>query len=196
MTSKKKEETQQEQVAAEQENQQPQDSKETKGQAEPTSEQPEAPVHSEEDYQTLLAELTEMKDKYLRLSAEFDNFRKRTLREKTQLIETAAASTLEKFLPVVDDIDRAEQSAADAQDVKALGEGIALIRKNLYKVLADCGVEPMEVVGKELDTDMHEAVTKIPIEDAELKGKVVDAVRKGYTLRGAVLRHAQVVIGE
>ncbi|PIE84341.1 MAG: nucleotide exchange factor GrpE [Bacteroidia bacterium] len=192
MSSKKKDERKPEQVANEPEVQAADAAQPAEAGAGPGA----APEHSEEDYQSLLVELGEMKDKYLRLSAEFDNFRKRTLREKAQLVETAAATTLEKLLPVVDDMDRAEQSAAEAQDVKALGEGISLIRKNLYKVLADCGVEPMEVVGQELDTDMHEAVTKIAVEDPALKGKVVDAIRKGYTLRGAVLRHAQVVIGE
>lgn len=140
--------------------------------------------------------LEEQKKEYLYLRAEFDNYRKRTLREKAELVTQAAAETLGKLLPVVDDFDRALQSSESTDSVEALREGLVLIHKNLKAFMQAAGVTEIQAVGQPLDTDFHDAVTKIPAPSDELKGRVVDVIRKGYMLNGNVLRHAQVVIGE
>lgn len=140
--------------------------------------------------------LEEQKKEYLYLRAEFDNYRKRTLREKAELVTQAAAETLGKLLPVVDDFDRALQSSETSDSVEALREGLVLIHKNLKAFMQTAGLTEIQAVGQPLDTDFHDAVTKIPAPSDELKGRVVDVIRKGYMLNGNVLRHAQVVIGE
>ena len=136
-----------------------------------------------------LSEIEEWKDKYLRLSAEFDNYRKRTLREKADMVTTAAGKTIEQLLPVVDNFELALKSAESS-------DGLTLILKSLQGFLKSSGVSEIEAIGKPLDTDYHDAVTKIAAPNAELKGKIVDVIRKGYLLNGTVLRHAQVVVGE
>ena len=138
----------------------------------------------------------EWKDKYLRLSAEFDNYRKRTLREKADMVTTAAGKTIEQLLPVVDNFELALKSAESTESVEAMRDGLTLILKSLQGFLKSSGVSEIEAIGKPLDTDYHDAVTKIAAPNAELKGKIVDVIRKGYLLNGTVLRHAQVVVGE
>lgn len=148
------------------------------------------------ELEELRQELDATKDRLLRLTAEFDNYRKRTLRERSELISQASGKTLEALLPVVDDFDRAVASSKESQSLPSLLEGLELIRKSLYSFLKREGVEEISAVGLELDTDVHDAVAKIAAPEEKLRGKIVDVVRKGYKLRGVVLRHAQVVVGE
>lgn len=138
----------------------------------------------------------EQKDKYIRLSAEFDNFRKRTLREKADLTKLAGEDILVKILPVVDDFDRALKHIDEAKDIEAVKEGIKLIHSKLAEYLNQQGIKEIEALSKDFDTDVHEAVTKIPAPEEKLKGKVVDVLEKGYFLNEKVIRYSKVVIGE
>ena len=140
--------------------------------------------------------LAELQDRYLRLSAEYDNFRKRTLREKIDLQKSANEVLLSALLPVADDFDRALQSVAEAKDIEAVKEGLTLISGKFKGFLQQQGVKEIEAEKKEFNTDLHEAITKIPAPSKKLKGKVVDVVQKGYFLNDRVLRYAKVVIGE
>jgi molecular chaperone GrpE len=140
--------------------------------------------------------LQEAQDRYLRLSAEFDNYRKRTLKEKTDLLKSAGESTIIKFLPVMDDFDRAMGSIKDAKDIEAVKAGIELIFNKLKESFAQTGIKEIEALHKDFDTDLHEAVTKIPAPDKKLSGKVVDVIEKGYYLNDKVIRFSKVVIGE
>lgn len=138
----------------------------------------------------------EMKDKYLRLSAEFDNYRKRTLREKADMLKYAAEDTLRDMLPVIDDLDRAMQAVESATDIDSLKQGIALITNKFHEFIKGKGVRVIECIGQPLDTDLHEAISKIPAPDEAQKGKIIDVVQKGYTLNEKVMRFAKVVVGE
>jgi len=140
--------------------------------------------------------LAEANEKYLRLSAEFDNYRKRTLKEKMDLTKSAGESIINKLLPVMDDFDRALQLMEEATDCKAMKDGIDLIYAKFNEFLKGNGVKEIEAREKEFDTDLHEAVTKIPAPDKKLKGKVVDVIQKGYYLNEKVIRYAKVVVGE
>lgn len=140
--------------------------------------------------------LAELQDRYLRLSAEYDNFRKRTLKEKIDLQKSANESLLQALLPVADDFERAMQSVHEAKDIEAVKEGMGLILGKFIGFLNQQGVKEIEAVHKDFDTDLHEAITKIPAPTKKLKGKVVDVVQKGYFLNDKVLRFSKVVIGE
>jgi len=140
--------------------------------------------------------MAELQNKYLRLSAEFDNYRKRTLREKIDLQVTAKEDVLSNILPIVDDFERGMDSIETATDIKAVKEGMKLIYTKFSGFLTQQGIKEIAAVGKTFDTDLHEAITKIPVESKKKKGKVVDVVEKGYTLREKVIRYAKVVIGE
>lgn len=142
------------------------------------------------------AQYEEMKDKYLRLSAEFDNYRKRTLREKADMLKYAAEDTLRDMLPVIDDLDRAMQAVESATDIDSLKQGIALITNKFHEFIKGKGVRVIECIGQPLDTDLHEAISKIPASDEAQKGKIIDVVQKGYTLNEKVMRFAKVVVGE
>lgn len=166
-------------------NQQPQDEEEEEKEAE---EEPKEPTTEEK--------LAELQDRYLRLSAEYDNFRKRTLREKIDLQKSANESLLSALLPVADDFDRALQSVEEAKDIEAVKEGMHLISGKFRGFMNQQGVKEIEAEKKEFDTDLHEAITKIPAPSKKLKGKVVDVIQKGYFLNDKVLRYAKVVIGE
>ncbi len=148
---------------------------------------------AEED---LTRKLTEMQDKYLRLSAEFDNYRKRTLREKIELSKTGGESVMVSLLPVIDDFDRALLSMRDTENCTAIRQGLELISVKLSAFLTQNGVSEIEVINEQFNPDMHEAVTGTPVDDASLKGKVVEVIRKGYTLNGKVIRFPKVVVGE
>ena len=137
----------------------------------------------------------EWQDKYLRLSAEFDNYRKRTLREKMELIATGGEDVIKSILGVMDDIDRALIAIDTATDTDALKQGVALIHQKLIDTLRAKGLSEIDAIGLELDTDLHEAVAKIPVDDPQ-KGKIVDVVQKGYKLKDKVIRYAKVVVGE
>ena len=140
--------------------------------------------------------LIEMNDKYLRLSAEFDNYRKRTLKEKMELTKSAGEQLLSNILPVVDNFERALKSMSTAKDVAALKEGVDLIYANFKSFLTQNGVKEIETANADFNTDIHEAVTTIPAPTPELKGKVLDCIEKGYYLNDKVMRFAKVVVGE
>lgn len=140
--------------------------------------------------------LTDQKDKYLRLAAEFDNYRKRTIKEKAELILNGGAKSIESILPVIDDMERAIDTMETATDVEAVKEGIDLIYQKFIKILGENGVQIIETKGKELNTDLHDAVAVIPAPNDEDKGKIIDCVQTGYTINDKVIRHAKVVVGE
>ena len=139
-------------------------------------------------------ESVDFQDKYMRLYAEFDNFRKRTMREKADLISSASSDIMTQLLPLVDDFDRAEANATD--DVEAMKEGMKLIHSKLVATLTSKGLKPMDAkAGDDFDVDKHEAIANIPAPSEDLKGKIVDVVEKGYMLGDKVLRYSKVVIG-
>ena len=152
-------------------------------------EQPEAAENTEST-----EEEVDFQDKYMRLYAEFDNFRKRTMREKADLISSASSDIMTQLLPLVDDFDRAEANATD--DVEAMKEGMKLIHSKLVATLTSKGLKPMDAkAGDDFDVDKHEAIANIPAPSEDLKGKIVDVVEKGYMLGDKVLRYSKVVIG-
>ena len=150
----------------------------------------------EEELIALQRELSESRDKYLRLAAEFDNYRKRTLREKTELIQTAGESLLIDILPVIDDFERGLEQASQAEDMDAVKTGMGLIYSKLKDFLTNHGVREIEAIHETFDTDWHEAVTNIPAPSDEMKGKIVDVIQKGYKLHEKVIRYPKVVVGE
>ncbi len=139
--------------------------------------------------------IAEEKDKYLRLYSEFDNYRKRSIREKSELIKTAGEDFFKAILPVIDDFERAIKAADSTGDLNAIAEGVQLIYSKLKSTLKQKGLEEMEASGKTFDADVMEAITSIPAPNDDLKGKVVDEIEKGYSLNGKVIRYAKVVIG-
>ena len=144
----------------------------------------------------ITAELEDQRDKYLRLAAEYDNFRKRTMKEKSELILNGGEKTLNSILPIVDDMERALSNMEKATDVKAVKEGVDLIFNKFLAVLGQNGVKKIETKDQPLDTDYHEAIAVVPAPSEEQKGKILDCVQNGYTLNDKVLRHAKVVVGE
>ena len=146
-----------------------------------------------EDAQTVIEE---QKDKYLRLSAEFDNYRKRTMKEKAELILNGGEKSISSILPVIDDFERAIKTMETAKDVKAVKEGVELIYNKFMAVMAQNGVKVIETKDQPLDTDYHEAIAVIPAPSEEQKGKILDCVQTGYTLNDKVIRHAKVGVGE
>lgn len=141
-------------------------------------------------------QIAEWQDKYLRLQAEFDNYRKRTLKEKAELIKAGGEDVLKGLLPVVDDLERALKAVDTAVDLQAVKEGIVLITSKFTDFLASKGVKAIEAQHADFDVDLHEAITKIPAPAPELKGKVVDVIVKGFTLNDKVIRYSKVVVGE
>ena len=142
------------------------------------------------------AEIEDQKDKYLRLSAEFDNYRKRTMKEKAELIKNGGEKAISAILPILDDLERALQNMQKADNVQAMYEGIDLISQKFLKVLAQEGLQKMEPVGETFDTDFHEAIALVPAPDETQKGKVLDCVQTGYKLNDKVIRHAKVVVAQ
>lgn len=142
------------------------------------------------------AEIATLKDKNLRLMAEFDNYRKRTIKEKAELILGGGEKVLTALLPVLDDLERAMQNIEKSDDVSTLREGVELIVAKLSKTLEAQGLSRIDTEGKDFDTDFHEAVALVPVEDAEQKGRVIDCVQAGYRLGDKVLRHAKVAVGQ
>jgi molecular chaperone GrpE len=141
-------------------------------------------------------ELQEQKEKYLRLSADFDNYRKRTMKEKIELSKQAGEDIFASILPVLDNLERAMKSIEEAKDLDAVKEGMQLIYNMFKEYLGQQGVKEIEAMHQEFDTDLHDAVTKIPTPEKKLKGKVVDVIERGYFLNEKVLRYVKVVIGE
>lgn len=173
--------------SAEQQNEQPNEQTEAKEAKELTV---------EEKLEAANEEIATLKDKYLRQVAEFDNYRKRTMKEKTELILNGGEKVLNALLPVLDDLERATQSFEKSDDVNTLKEGVSLIIDKLNKALTSQGLQKMDTVGKAFDTDYHEAVALIPAQQEEQKNHVVDCVQSGYMLNDKVLRHAKVVVGQ
>jgi molecular chaperone GrpE len=150
-------------------------------------------VKKEEELQLKLDELN---DKYLRLYSEFDNYRKRTIKEKLDITLTASEDVIIDLLPVLDDFERAVKSSGELQNCDTVKEGITLIQNKFKSILEKKGLKPMETAGMPFDTDFHEAIAHIPAATDDMKGKVVDEIEKGYLLNEKVIRYAKVVIGQ
>ena len=151
---------------------------------------------TEEQLEKAESELLELKDKHIRLQAEFDNYRKRTLKERMELLKTASESLLISILPVIDDFDRAVQTLDLVEEDSHLKDGVMLIYNKFQDFLKQNGVKEIEAKDQSFDTDLHEAITKFPAPSEDLKGKIIDVVQKGYYLNDKVIRHSKVVIGE
>lgn len=175
------------------------ESKEAQNPNEKSKEQ-ETPQNKEEQLADELKKATEIieeqKDKYLRLSAEFDNYRKRTMKEKAELILNGGEKSITSILPVVDDLERALKNMETATDVQAVKEGVELIYNKFMTTLGQNGVKVIETQDQPLNTDFHEAIAVIPAPEESKKGKILDCVQTGYTLNDKVIRHAKVVVGE
>ena len=152
-----------------------------------------APETSLEDQ--LKAEVAELKDKNLRLYSEFENFRRRTSKEKLELIGTATESLMKDLLPTIDDFERAQKAFESSEDFVAIKDGISLIYNKLTKTLEQKGLKEIEAQDQVFDADSHEAITQIPSPTEEMKGKVIDVVERGFTLNGKIIRYSKVVIG-
>ena len=165
-----------------------------------TQEEDQAELSAEEQLANMLAEAQQMveeqKDKYLRLSAEFDNYRKRTLKEKAELIKNGGEKTLTAILPVLDDFERALKNMEASEETKAMKEGVELIFSKFQKILGQEGLQKIETEGQAFDTDFHEAIALIPAPSEDLKGKILDCVQTGYMLNEKVIRHAKVAVAQ
>ncbi len=150
----------------------------------------------ETDIEQLETTIADLKDKHLRLFSEFDNYRKRTTKERIELFKTASSEMIIDLLTILDDFDRANKSFETATDCDSVKEGFELIHSKLQNILSKKGLESMDSQGKKFDTDFHEAITEIPAPTKNLKSKVVDVVEKGYLLNGKVIRFAKVVVGK
>jgi len=159
----------------------------------PIAETERAPELSAEE--KLQAEVQQLNDKYLRLYAEFDNYKRRTQKERVELLQTAGKDVIVSLLPVLDDFDRALKAMETAADVAPVKEGILLVSTKLKNTLAQKGLKDVESISQPFNTDFHEAITNIPAPSDDLKGKVIDEVEKGYTLNDNVIRFAKVVVG-
>jgi len=159
----------------------------------PTNETEQAPELSAEE--KLQAEVQQLNDKYLRLYAEFDNYKRRTQKERVELLQTAGKDVIVSMLPVLDDFDRALKAMETAADVAPVKEGVLLVHHKIKNILGQKGLKEVESISKDFDTDFHEAITNIPAPTEDLKGKVIDEVEKGYTLNDNVIRFAKVVVG-
>lgn len=157
-------------------------------------------THDEQDnalmqeIETLKAEIEEAKDKYLRLFAEFDNFKKRSVKERFELMKTAAQETITSLLPVLDDFDRAKKSAESGAE--SFSEGVQLVYNKLFSTLEHKGLKAMESTGVDFDPEWHEAITDIPAPSEEMKGKIIDTIENGYTLNEKIIRYAKVVVAK
>lgn len=172
--------------------------------AETAQEQSDAPEKEEmadeeklqNELETTKESLEKEKKEYMFLLAEFDNFRKRTLKEKAELIKNAGENAMKELLPVVDDFERAMQAAEESSDIDSIKEGIILIYNKFMKYLEKNGVTPINSTNADFNTEFHEAVTTFPTDDESKKGKVIDTVQKGYMMHDKVLRHSKVVVGQ
>ncbi|AHJ96428.1 nucleotide exchange factor GrpE [Hymenobacter swuensis] len=163
---------------------------------ETTEETTDAPETSEEATGSKTeAELADLKDKYLRLAAEFENYKRRTTKERADLFKTANQELMVALLPVLDDFDRARHHTKDTEDAGAVRESVEIIYNKLSKTLSQKGLVTMEAKGGDFDPELHEAITQIPAPSEDLKGKIVDEVERGYYLGDKVIRHAKVVLG-
>lgn len=154
------------------------------------------PVENGSELEKLKAELEDAKDKYVRKVAEFENFKRRNAKERVELMQTAGKEVIKDMLDVMDDCDRAQKQMETSEDIKTIKEGVLLVFNKLRNVLQSKGLKAMDTIGKEFNTDLHEAITEIPAPNPELQGKVVDEVMKGYYLNDKIIRHAKVVVGK
>jgi molecular chaperone GrpE len=163
----------------------------------PSGEAPsaEAPTQGADPLTAAKSEIAELKDKYLRLYADFENFRRRTAKEKLEMISGAGADTVKLILPIVDDFERAKVSFDSSTDVEALKEGVDLIYNKLFKALESKGLKAMSAKGEPFDAEIHESIAQFPAPSEDLKGKVIDEIEKGYYLNDKVIRYAKVIVG-
>lgn len=145
--------------------------------------------------ESLEAQISELNDKYLRLYSEFDNYRKRTSKERIELIGTASEKIIKELLPIVDDFKRAQKNNSESTDFEAIKQGFDLIFDKFYKTLLNTGLKEMNSVGEVFDADKHEALTNVPAPSDDMKGKVIDVVEEGYYLHEKIIRFAKVVVG-
>ncbi|HLG03564.1 MAG TPA: nucleotide exchange factor GrpE [Bacteroidia bacterium] len=161
--------------------------------------QPGLPSHPDDGVEKRIADLEEqlsaVNDKFLRIYSEFDNFRRRTAKERVEILTMASADVIKSLLPVLDDFERAIINNENSTDITAINEGILLIAQKLGSILSKNGLQPIESIGKPFDVDLHEAITNVPAPTPDDKGKVLDEVEKGYMLNGKVIRFAKVVVG-
>ncbi len=160
----------------------------------------EARVNQPEDIEIsetdkLKAEVTMLNDKYVRLYAEFDNYKRRTTKERIELLQTAGKDVIAALIPILDDFERASKAMENAAEVKPVKEGVELIQNKLTSLLAQKGLKPMQSIGQPFDADIHEAITSIPSPTPDLKGKIIDEAEKGYMLNDKVIRFAKVIVG-
>lgn len=199
MDMKKNQTSENEEILKEKEAEAAAENRETQAEPQPNEEE-QAELTPEEMLTKELEEakniIEEQKDKYLRLSAEFDNYRKRTLKEKAELIKNGGEKAISAILPILDDLERALENMQKTDDLKAIHEGIDLIYQKFLKNLTQEGLEKMNPIGENFDTDYHEAVALVPASAEEQKGKVLDCVQTGYKLNDKVIRHAKVVVAQ
>ena len=150
---------------------------------------------SEDPLEAKTKELAELKDAHLRLLAEFDNYKRRTLKERQDLIKTAGADVIIALLPVLDDLDRAIKALSTSESASAMLEGVQLVNQKMTGILEQKGLKAMNSVGKEFDVELHEAISKVPVSDAAMSGKVTEELEKGYWLGDKVIRYAKVLVG-
>lgn len=157
---------------------------------------PNADYSVEEQLARLQRDYAELQDKYIRQAAEFDNFKRRTLKERLDLMRTAAQETIQSLLPALDDFDRVKTASELPNSTEPFSEGVKLVYHKLYNILAAQGLESTDSNGQAFDTEIHEAITEIPAPTEELKGKVIDTLEKGYKLKDKLIRYAKVVVGK
>ena len=158
-------------------------------------EQPAKEMSVEDKLAAAETKVAELQDKYLRQVAEFDNYRKRTIKEKAELILNGAEKTITAILPILDDMERALKNMDKMEDVAAVKEGVDLIFQKFVKILGEQGVKKIETENADFNTDLHEAIAQVPAPSDEMKGKIIDCVKTGYTLNEKVMRHSQVAVG-
>ena len=158
-------------------------------------EQPAKEMSVEDKLAAAETKVAELQDKYLRQVDEFDNYRKRTIKEKAELILNGAEKTITAILPILDDMERALKNMDKMEDVAAVKEGVDLIFQKFVKILGEQGVKKIETENADFNTDLHEAIAQVPAPSDEMKGKIIDCVKTGYTLNEKVIRHSQVAVG-
>lgn len=141
-------------------------------------------------------EIQELRDKYLRLYAEFDNFKKRSLKEKIEMSKMAGQEVIRALLPILDDFDRARKTALNPENQDSFSEGVDLVYHKLYSTLQAQGLQEMEIKDGEFDPELHDAITDVEVQDPKLKGKIIDVIEKGYLLNDKIIRHAKVIVGK
>jgi molecular chaperone GrpE len=154
------------------------------------------PMSEESELEKLKAELAQLKDRYVRTVAEFENYKRRNAKERMELIQTAGREVIIDLLDTLDDCDRAQKQLESSNNIEEIKAGVMLVFNKLRNTLAAKGLKPMEILHKDFNPDLHEAITEIPVSDEKLKGKVIDEVQKGYYLNDKIIRHAKVVVGK